>query len=204
LTQVTVTTPSWLSLQEACRLLDVSESALRLWADRGSIRAYRTPGGHRRFSRDDVLALLRQETRRANHGTSWDQAALQRIRRRLRGSKTAPPAWFEEMDEQERLRLRMFGHRLLTLASEYASQPRHRGQLLDEAGRIGEEYGEELGRRGTTLSQVIEAFMFFRNAMMEVQPEANGAPQSQSNAVADAVLMGIAKSYEHTLVGGGS
>ncbi|PZC46553.1 MAG: hypothetical protein C1O27_001695 [Chloroflexi bacterium] len=152
------------------------------------------------------MALLRQETRRSDDGASWDQAALQRIRRRLRGSKTSPPAWFEEMDEQERLRLRMFGHRLLALASEYASQPRHRSQLLDEAGRIGEEYGEELGRRGTTLSQVIEAFMFFRNAMMEVQPEGNSphAAQPQSNAVADAVLMGIAKSYEQTLVGGGS
>ena len=44
----------WLSLRDACRLLDVSDTTLRQWADSGYLRVYRTPGGHRRFLREDV------------------------------------------------------------------------------------------------------------------------------------------------------
>ena len=44
----------WLSLRDACRLLDVSNTTLRQWADNGYLRVYRPPGGHRRFLRDDV------------------------------------------------------------------------------------------------------------------------------------------------------
>ena len=50
----------WISLGEASRLLQVNEATLRLWADNGHLRVYRTPGGHRRFSREDVIALTQQ------------------------------------------------------------------------------------------------------------------------------------------------
>ena len=33
----------WLSLRDACRLLDVSNTTLRQWADNGYLRVYRTP-----------------------------------------------------------------------------------------------------------------------------------------------------------------
>ena len=47
----------WLSLRDACRILDVSQTTLRQWADGGHLRVYRTPGGHRRFLREDVDAF---------------------------------------------------------------------------------------------------------------------------------------------------
>jgi len=46
--------PEWLSLDEAAKRLKVHPTTLREWADKGRIRAYRTPGGHRRFSEADV------------------------------------------------------------------------------------------------------------------------------------------------------
>jgi len=48
----------WLRVQQAAELLDVSPSTLRRWSDAGKVSSRRTPGGQRRFSRDDLVALL--------------------------------------------------------------------------------------------------------------------------------------------------
>ena len=50
--------PEWLRVQQAAELLGVSASSLRRWADSGKVASRRTPGGQRRFLRDDLAALL--------------------------------------------------------------------------------------------------------------------------------------------------
>jgi diguanylate cyclase (GGDEF)-like protein/excisionase family DNA binding protein len=50
--------PQWLRVRQASELLGVSPSTLRRWADSGKLASRRTPGGQRRFSRDDLAALL--------------------------------------------------------------------------------------------------------------------------------------------------
>src|SRR6187402_1991026 len=50
--------PDWVTLTEACRLLGVSPSTIRRWGDTGMVRTFVTPGGHRRFSRAGLEALL--------------------------------------------------------------------------------------------------------------------------------------------------
>lgn len=50
-----------LSISEAARHLGVSLSTVRRWSDAGHLRGYRTPGGQRRFSveqLDEFLASL--------------------------------------------------------------------------------------------------------------------------------------------------
>src|SRR5256712_12763376 len=49
--------PTWLSLDEAAKRLSVHPATLREWADKGQIRTFRTPGGHRRFSEVDAAHL---------------------------------------------------------------------------------------------------------------------------------------------------
>src|SRR3989454_12207471 len=51
--------PAWLALGEASKVLGVDASTLRAWTDAGRIRAYRTPGGHRRYRQEDLAAFLR-------------------------------------------------------------------------------------------------------------------------------------------------
>ncbi len=50
---------SWLRLGSAAELLGVSENTLRRWSDAGKLVCYRSAGGHRRYRRADVEALLR-------------------------------------------------------------------------------------------------------------------------------------------------
>jgi excisionase family DNA binding protein len=47
-----------LTASEAARHLGVSISTLRRWSDAGHVQAYRTPGGQRRFSVEQLDAFL--------------------------------------------------------------------------------------------------------------------------------------------------
>lgn len=46
--------------QEAARLLDVTTRTIQLWSESGILKAWKTPGGHRRFSVADIEALQNQ------------------------------------------------------------------------------------------------------------------------------------------------
>lgn len=43
-----------LNVGEAATYLGVSAASLRTWSDRGLLPTYRTPGGQRRYARDDL------------------------------------------------------------------------------------------------------------------------------------------------------
>ena len=47
--------------REAAAERGVSLNTLRRWSDSGKLTCYRSPGGHRRYRRGDVEALLRAE-----------------------------------------------------------------------------------------------------------------------------------------------
>lgn len=47
-----------LPITEAAQILGLSVDTLRRYDRNGTLRAVRTPGGHRRFRRSDVEALL--------------------------------------------------------------------------------------------------------------------------------------------------
>ena len=63
----------WLRLSEAATALGVSLHTLRRWSDTGKPVCYRSPGGHRRYRRADVEALLRAQSR---EGQPADGASL--------------------------------------------------------------------------------------------------------------------------------
>ncbi len=51
----------WLRLGDAAAELGVSLNTLRRWSDAGKLTVYRSPGGHRRYRRADIDALLNAE-----------------------------------------------------------------------------------------------------------------------------------------------
>ena len=57
----------WLRLGAAAELLGVSENTLRRWSDAGKLVCYRSAGGHRRYRRADVDALLRDGSTAGAH-----------------------------------------------------------------------------------------------------------------------------------------
>ena len=53
-----------LTASQAARHLGVSVSTVRRWSDAGHLQGYRTPGGQRRFSIDELEAFLASLRRR--------------------------------------------------------------------------------------------------------------------------------------------
>ena len=56
-----------LSTSEAARHLGVSLSTIRRWSDMGHLRGYRTPGGQRRFSVEQLDAFLASLEQQPDH-----------------------------------------------------------------------------------------------------------------------------------------
>jgi excisionase family DNA binding protein len=48
----------WLTLGQAARYLGVAQSTIRKWSDNGRVRAFKTPGRHRRYRRRDLDTFL--------------------------------------------------------------------------------------------------------------------------------------------------
>jgi excisionase family DNA binding protein len=50
--------PDWLTLGQAAKYLGVAQSTIRKWSDQGRVPAFYTPGGHRRYRRQDLDNFL--------------------------------------------------------------------------------------------------------------------------------------------------
>lgn len=48
----------YMTAREVCARLSITERTLSRWIEAGRITAYRLPGGHRRFTANDVDALI--------------------------------------------------------------------------------------------------------------------------------------------------
>ncbi len=185
----------WLSLRDACRLLDVSNTTLRQWADSGYVRVYRTPGGHRRFLREDVdsFANTPGQAREQGREDAIEGSALRKIRRRLSRGDVVKQSWYQSVEEEGKVRMRLFGRRLLSLLLQEAGPRRRRQESREEAHLLGREYGTEMSERSLTLKDTIEAFVFFRTMVLD---STNPNAWTRIIESADRVLVGVVESYE--------
>ena len=185
----------WLSLGDACRLLDVSQSTLRQWADGGFLKVYRTPGGHRRFLREDLATFVDGSAPQplSQNNAALEGSALRRIRRRLHQETVLQQAWYQNLDSDGHDRMRLFGRRLLSLLAQQPLQRPQRQEALAEAYLLGRQYGSEMVERGVALKDSVEAFIFFRSMVLDsAPPDAWG----RILELADRVLVGVTESHE--------
>ena len=50
--------PEWLTLGQAATYVGVAQSTMRKWTDSGRVSSFKTPGGHRRYRRNDLDQFL--------------------------------------------------------------------------------------------------------------------------------------------------
>ena len=204
----------WLSLGGASKLLGVSHSTVRRWADAGEIRSYRTSGGHRRILEDDVRQFMAQS---GQAGGSVDtdrisELAVGRVKRRLsRRRQSHDMDAFAGLDEPARERLRFIGRQLVDLFARFVSSRTRPDRFIDDARGIGSEYGRTLVAAGVTLTDAVMTFNALRHSLEETAAQlASEAQQGTDEAVeamesilglADSVLEGMAQVYEESLAG---
>ena len=175
----------WLSLGPASRLVGVDPDTLRRWADEGRIPSYATPGGHRRFDRRDLTAVIRSRpSARARRPLSALGATPARIARAYARSyardareardagdarataETAPIA--ARIDATDREAFRADGRRLLAALMAYldAGSPVGRNRWEREAGEVVRETGARLAAGGATAEQAVAAFIAARRPFL--------------------------------------
>lgn len=161
----------WLTLGQASRMLGVDPDTLRRWADGGKVTLLRTPGGHRRFRRDTIEAMLprpgtAQHRSLSAMGEPPDRIA-QEFRRRVR-SDMATQDWHSRFDEASLRWFRERGMRMSQLILGALDTERRAGreELLVQATQLGHEYGSAAAEQGLSLGEATEAFLYFRARFM--------------------------------------
>jgi len=155
--------PRWLTLGEASRLLGVDESTLRAWADAGRVRAFRTPGGHRRFAHADLEALWGQP--RAPRPLQVARQ-IRRQGRTLARARPVPRAdWYGELDPETRARTAQICRALMAALAGYLAGGARRRLHLVAGERAGRRLGQALAARALLPAQAAQAFVHFRGVI---------------------------------------
>jgi excisionase family DNA binding protein len=200
----------WLQLGAASRLVGVGPDTLRRWADSGKVQSYTTPGGHRRFLRSSLEAMInapRQQRYGVDQLVDSAQAMVGDVHRRMQRTGYSGQPWQARLDADQRAEFRRWGQRTFNLVIEYvaASKRAERVLLLEEAERMGALYGAEASSAGLSLAETIEAFLFYRSPVLEaisaqlrrrsVDVSDVTAAYREANHAIDQVLVAVVSSH---------
>ena len=200
----------WLALGAASRLVGVGPDTLRRWADSGKVQSFTTPGGHRRFLRSSLEAMV-NAPRRHRYGVDRLVGSAGTIsgdvHRRVHRGETGAHPWQARLSAEQRAEFRNWGQRTFQLVLDYVSARRRseRDLLLGEAEKMGALYGEEASRAGMPLAEAVEAFLYYRSPVLEAiaahlrRRSADisdvTAAHREATAAIDQVLVALVSSY---------
>lgn len=198
---------TWLTLGAASRLLGVSESTVRRWADAGEVRSYRTSGGHRRVRQEDLRLIIGGGKAGASDSDRISDLALARVKRQLsRGRQTPAFSSLDSLGDEARDRLRMLGRQLVDLFARYMTSRSKGERYVEDARTVGREYGRILAAEGIGLTAAVTAFNALRHSLEQTAwqnaSESSLPPEDAVEALeavlglADIVLEGMAGMYE--------
>ncbi len=196
---------TYLSLSAASKLLGVHSTTLRRWADAGAVPVYITPGGHRRFARQDIEALAARHSLSSQAlGTAWAAKAIAHTRSDL--AVQGRPRWMASIDDSERAAWRRLGQQLMGVVLHYINSSRDDEELLAEARRIGGEYAQYARRAGMPLTVALEAALFFRDSLVDaamglpddtqLRPRESARLLRRISRVANEVHLAVAAGFE--------
>lgn len=165
----------WLSLGPTSRLLGVDPDTVRRWAGDGRLRAYVTPGGHRRFLRVDVerttTAIRRAPRTMAELGATAER--LTRVYERtyrpiFEPRSSAAAASTDGLRPEDREAFRAEGRRLVAALVRFldATRPEDRIEASAEAERIVEATADRLARLGADAAEAVTTFVAARRPFL--------------------------------------
>ncbi len=158
----------FVGVSRASEILGVSEATLRHWTDEGRVKAFVTPGGHRRYSEHELRRFAR--TRQASRAPMRVADHLERTasdHRRTAREYVDSALPQGPLPGEDREILARCGRELLDLVIRYVSQPSRRAETICFVRQVGEEHGRVLASLGFPLVDCVEAFIRHRNLLVE-------------------------------------
>ncbi len=158
---------SSISISEASQILGVSEAALRQWTDEGKIKAFITPGGHRRYSRADLTNFMNPRQKMLSvKDLAVELEDTARLHREIGRTYLNTTSWYNNISEASQEHLAHLGRHLLSLIIKYVTEPSKRDETIKLAHDSGQDLGETLAKLGLPLTDSVEAFIQHRKPIM--------------------------------------
>jgi len=156
----------WLKIHEASAMIGVSTATLRRWCDAGDVRAFTTPGGHRRFARTAILGMLPAASRIRPTMVGLGQTAesITRAYRREACPSTIWPPAIEALGPSAREPFRECGRAIVGALAGYLDAARscEAAPRLAVAKSAAARHGLLAATHGVTLGDTVELFLRLR------------------------------------------
>jgi excisionase family DNA binding protein len=159
----------WITIRDACALLGVDQSTLRRWSDAGKVPVFLTPGGHRRYAEEDILALARGQ-RNAQPRMSKQaltEASLSQYAHDQYVTEVRQRPWYREFDATSREEYRQRGLTMVDLAVRYVSGRADREAILVEACEIARAYGHDSAMHGFGITEAVQMYLRARTPIVQ-------------------------------------
>jgi excisionase family DNA binding protein len=196
----------WLSLSKAAQLLGVHPGTVRNWSDQGVLPVHRTKGGHRRYRREEVELWMQSQRATGQNGLDlMVQTALRNTRFKISEGSLNEEAWYNKLDNEAREQYRHSGRAMVQGLIGYIGS---NGNIAEsEARALGYEYASRARRYNLSMVEATNAFLFFRNVLVESMlavyeaasvrsPNAWSELLRKVNAFTDKILTTLLESYE--------
>jgi excisionase family DNA binding protein len=187
-------------ISEACQILSVSETSLRQWTDEGKIKAFVTPGGHRRYLVADLKKFMSSHQKIV--GIRDLVVELEDVAHPLREmARTVFPAkaWYSKLGTDSQQRLAGLGRDMLQIIVRYASEPSKREESMGMARNIGHDFGQTLAEIGLPLTDSLEAFILHRDPIMNAATHLMKRREAFTGRVVEAIPL-VAHVIDEALV----
>jgi excisionase family DNA binding protein len=156
----------WLTLSDVADMLGVHVSTVRLWSDKGVLPVHRTSGGHRRYLRSEIelwLKTSRQKT--VMEPANAMQSAIGKMRMQIAEGRLEAEPWYQKLDQNARAQYRTSGMTLVRGLMNFLSSENEDASV--EAYALGYDYASRARRYGLNSVEATQAFLFFRNSLLE-------------------------------------
>lgn len=191
-------------------MVGVSPSTVRRWGDTGLVRTFVTPGGHRRFSRQGLEALLPDQPTGHPSLAEMGETPVRAARgyRRAANGTLGPMPWLESLDREQRDRFRRFGRSMVAslVVALDADDPDEREGLLQDAEIACVEYGAVAARQGLDGATTADMFLRFRRPFLdelgalarrrEFDAAATVSLIAEANAALDGLLVATLRAWQ--------
>ncbi|MBI2852402.1 MAG: helix-turn-helix domain-containing protein [Chloroflexi bacterium] len=189
-----------LSIREASQILGVSEVTLRQWTDEGKIKAFITPGGHRRYSRTELRKLLSSQTKM--HGIKDLVSELEGsvdVHREISRKAIEHTSWYGQLTPESQEQLGQLGRGILNLIIRYINDPSRREATIELTRGVGHDLGKMLAELGLPLTTSVEAFILHRDPIINAATQLMKKREGFTGRVVEAIPM-VAHIMDEALV----
>ncbi len=191
---------SLVGISEASHLLGVSEAALRQWTDEGRIKAFVTPGGHRRYSKADLKKFTSSPQKALDiKDLAAELEGTVHLLREIARTSLSTTSWYRKLSEESQQRFADLGRHLLSLIIRYVTEPSKREETIKLARDVGHSLGETLAKLGLPLTDSVEAFVLHRDPIMNATTHLMRKREALSGRVVEAIPL-VAHVMDEALV----